>query len=99
MKSKAARSPAVSGPANGANGFDVYAAPGIVLDHLVAHDNAQLMGVDWTAGIKLVDDNAASQNMTVQYSQAYNMALGSQARVGPASGPTRWATVSKRSTI
>jgi hypothetical protein len=61
---------------DGANGFDVYAAPGILLDHLVAHDNSQLTGVDWTAGIKLVDLNGASQNMTVQYSQVYNNGVG-----------------------
>jgi hypothetical protein len=58
---------------NGANGFEVYAAPSILLDHLVAHDNAQLTTQDYTAGIRFTDDpSAQSPNMTVQYSKVYN---------------------------
>jgi len=64
---------------NGANGFEAYATPSILLDRLIAHDNAQLTTVDWTAGIKLVDVDAASQNMTVQYSKSYNNGIGQPA--------------------
>jgi len=52
---------------NGSNGFQSYDDPGILFDHLSAHDNF--------VGIKFNGDaggGSASQNGTVQYSLAYN---------------------------
>jgi hypothetical protein len=65
---------------NGSNGFGIYASPGIVLDHLIAHHNASLPSVNWTAGIKLNDvtvgTGSLTPDMTVQYSVSYANGIG-----------------------
>ncbi|MGD1156449.1 MAG: Ig-like domain-containing protein [Terriglobia bacterium] len=61
---------------NGANGFSLFESPSILVDHVVAHDNAQLTDDDDTAGIKFNDSTNIQPNMTVQYSHVYNNGIG-----------------------
>jgi hypothetical protein len=70
---------------NGGSGFEEWESPGILFDHLVAHDNAQLTTDIDLAGIKFEPDAeaATSQNMTVQYSASYNNGLGMAGSRGP----------------
>jgi hypothetical protein len=66
---------------NGANGFDAYNTPSILLDHLISHDNCQLTSTVDTAGIAIAPD-VATTNATVQFSQVYNNGTGQSGEIG-----------------
>jgi hypothetical protein len=68
---------------NGGNGFGLDYSPGVLVDHVIAHNNCELSapsdvddGVQqYTAGIKL-NGSSNEPNATVQYSQSYNNGVG-----------------------
>lgn len=66
---------------NGASGVAFYHTPGILIDSVVAHDNAQLDDIEYTAGIK-GHPSRASINITIQNSISYSNGLGKSSTRG-----------------
>jgi len=64
---------------SGANGFSVDDAPNLVVTACVAHDNAMLANLNYTAGIK-VNPNfapyASSTGVVIEYSQSFSNGIG-----------------------
>lgn len=73
---------------NGDSGFEGVASPGLLFDHLTAHNNAEAgtaaFGfIESSAGIKFNDQTTpVGTNMTVQYSTSYNNGVGMPAWFG-----------------
>ncbi|MGA2648114.1 MAG: right-handed parallel beta-helix repeat-containing protein [Candidatus Sulfotelmatobacter sp.] len=64
---------------NGSNGISADDAPGLVINGCVAHDNASLANVNYTAGIKINPDYSPyppSTDVTVENSKSYANGLG-----------------------
>ena len=76
---------------NGATGFEADTSPGVLLDRLIAHDNAELTTVNYTAGIRLYDGTGVSTNDTVQYCLVYNNGVGQPSTGIDAYGLGIWA--------
>lgn len=67
---------------NGANGISADDAPDLIINGCIAHDNASLPKVDYTAGIKLNPDYPPyhpSVNVTIENSVAYGNGPGQAA--------------------
>jgi len=77
---------------NGSNGISADDAPGLVINGCVAHDNASLANVNYTAGIKINPDYApypSSTNVTIENSESYTNGSG-QAASGEWLGAGIW---------
>jgi IPT/TIG domain/Putative Ig domain/Right handed beta helix region len=64
---------------NGSNGFSADDSPNLVINSCVAHDNAALASVDYTAGIKINPDYApytSSTGVTIENSESYRNGVG-----------------------
>jgi hypothetical protein len=69
---------------NGSDGFGADDSPNLVIDSCVAHDNAALANIDYTAGFKINPDYslspgapyAGSTIVTIKNSESYNNGIG-----------------------
>jgi hypothetical protein len=64
---------------NGSNGLAADDSPNLVINGCIAHDNAALANVDFTAGIKINPDYSpftSSTNVTIENSESYHNGVG-----------------------
>jgi len=67
---------------NGADGIDFYNSPNLLIDHAITHDNVQVSGNLYMAGIKGNDSGRLSTNIVIQNSIAYSNGLGQSNSTG-----------------